>query len=97
MGYNDSDEQSHRTGRIAILSVLIFALGCLFFVYKTESCKATPANCKDEFFEIKTESGYRNEHACAPGATAEVVNSPPAPKPGILCHCGPGPAPTQPK
>ncbi len=87
MSYNDSDEMAHKTGRIVILSILILSLGGLFFAYKIEACKSTPANCKDEFFEIKTESGYRNEHACAPGAVAEVVNSPPAPKPGIICHC----------
>jgi hypothetical protein len=90
MGYGSTDEENeraHKTGRIAILSCLILLLGLFVFCYKTESCKSSPLNCKDEFFEIKNESGYRNEHACSPGAMAEVVNSPPAPKPGILCRC----------
>lgn len=91
MSYDD-DALSHKTGRIAILSVLMFMLGFLFFLFKIEACKSTPANCKDEFNEIK--DGYRNEITCAPGAVAEVVNSPPAPKPGVLCHCPSTPAPS---
>ncbi len=86
-------DEDHKTGRIAILSILLFLLGLLFFLFKIDACKSSPSNCKDEFFEIK--SDYRNEHTCSPGAVAEVVNSPPAPKPGIICHC-PVQAPSSP-
>lgn len=96
MGYGTTDEESeraHKTGRIAILSILIFCLGGFVFAYKVDACKSTPANCKDEFFEIDTSSRYNNNKSCSPGAVVEVVNSPPAPKPGIICHC-PGNGPT---
>jgi hypothetical protein len=91
----DEDAMSHKTGRIAILSILVFLLGFMFFLFKIEACKSSPANCKDEFFEITTDRGYGNSHSCAPGAVAEVVNSPPAPKPGIICHCSPTGATSQ--
>lgn len=84
MGY-DSDTQAHKTGRIAILAVLLFGLGGLTFCYKTDAC-AAKTTCNDEFMEFHGDGRTR---ACTPGATAEVVLSPPAPKPGILCHCNP--------
>lgn len=88
MSNYDEEVLSHKTGRIAILSILVFLLGFLFFLFKIEACKSSPANCKDEFFEITSDTrGYGNSHSCAPGAVVEVVNSPPAPKPGIICHC----------
>jgi hypothetical protein len=58
-----------------------------------EACKSKPEDCRDEFVEIRdaTPDRYgsvaKTEHRCAAGATVEVVNSPPAPKPGILCKC----------
>lgn len=85
MSYDDDSERSHKTGRIAIFSILVAAMGLLFFLYKIEACKSSPENCKDEFYEIN--SGYQNSHTCSPGAVVEVVQSPPAPKPGIICHC----------
>lgn len=84
MSYDDESARSHKTGRIAILSILMGVMGFLFFLYKIEACKSTPENCKDEFYSF--DDGYRS-HSCAPGAVAEVVSSPPAPKPGIICHC----------
>lgn len=86
MAYDDSDERAHKTGRIAMLSILVFLLGLLFFLFKIDACKHTPEECKDEFFEIKND-GYASNKTCSPGATVEVVASPPAPKPGIICHC----------
>lgn len=83
----DKDVLNHRTGRIAILSLLIFGLATFVFCYKVNACKDKPDTCKDEFFEIKGDSQI--QHACSGGATVEVVNSPPAPKPGIICHCAP--------
>ena len=81
-------DEDHKTGRIAILSILLFLLGLLFFLFKIDACKSSPENCKDEFFEIDSSSTrYSNNKTCSPGAVAEVVNSPPAPKPGIICHC----------
>lgn len=96
MGYGSTDqenERAHKTGRIAIMAILVFLLGAFVFAYKVEACKTTPANCKDEFHEIHTDR--QNEFTCYAGAVAEVVNSPPAPKPGIICHCpAPGATPT---
>lgn len=87
MSYDaDADsERAHKTGRITILSILVLLLGLFVFLFKIDACSSKPENCKDEFFEIKND--YTNNHACSPGAVAEVVNSPPAPKPGIICHC----------
>lgn len=85
MSYDDDAERSHKTGRIAILSILIVVLGGFFLLYKTDSCKSSPANCKEEFFEMQER--YQNNHTCTPGAIAEMVSSPPAPRAGIMCHC----------
>jgi len=84
MAYDD-ELQAHKTGRIAILSVLLFALGALVFCFKVDACNSK-GTCNDEFLEF---AGDGRSRACTPGATAEVVSSPPAPKPGLLCHCGP--------
>lgn len=94
MGYEDSEAINHKTGRIAILSILIFSLGCLFFAYKVGACRgdttSTAAPCKDEFHEFKSsDSRYSTQVTCQPGASVEMVNSPPAPKAGILCRCNP--------
>lgn len=80
-------DEDHKTGRIAIFSILVFLLGLLFFLFKIDACKSSPLNCKDEFFEIDTGGRYSNNKSCSPGAVAEVVTSPPSPKPGIICHC----------
>lgn len=86
---------SEKTTRTAFLCFTIFALGLLFFFNKVNACalacnscngKDAPTVCKDEFFEIKND-GYASNHTCTPGARVEVIASPPAPKPGILCHC----------
>ena len=86
MSYEE-DQLSHKTGRIAILALMICILGAFFFAYKVNACaeKAPqPYVCKDEFFQVDTD---HPAHACSPGAKAEWVTSPPAPKPGIMCHC----------
>ena len=84
---------SEKTVRIGWLCATILVLGLFFFLTKINACALAcnschdphPA-CKDEFYEIKND-GYASNHTCTPGARAEVVASPPAPKPGILCHC----------
>jgi len=81
----ESDMIEHKTWRIFFLTVLMFLFGLFFFLYKIEACKSTPGNCKDEFMELDR----GGDKTCSVGATAEVVNSPPAPKAGILCHCTP--------
>ena len=86
MSYEE-DQLSHKTGRIAILALMICILGAFFFAYKVNACAEKPAQptpCKDEFFQVDSDHPAR---ACSPGAKAEWVNSPPAPKPGIMCHC----------
>jgi hypothetical protein len=87
---------SEKTERISWLCATIMILGLLFFLTKINACalacnscnakENTTPLCKDEFYEIKND-GYASKHTCTPGARVEVVASPPAPKPGILCHC----------
>lgn len=98
MSYDDDSERNHKTGRIAILSLMIVILGVFMFAYKVDACKDKPADatCREEFFEIKT-GGYDNDQKCRPGAVIEMVNSPPAPKAGIMCHCPGTPAPANSK
>jgi len=90
MGYGDSDadmERAHKTGRIAIISMLMVALGLFLFLYKTESCSAKPENCKEEFIEFDSANKYSNNHACAPGAVVQMVVPSSGGKAGIMCHC----------
>ena len=86
MGYNDSDPVAQKTGRIALLCGTMLILGFFFFLFKIDACSSKPENCQDEFVEIRN-NDYGSSHKCSPGAIVEVVNAPPAPKPGILCHC----------
>lgn len=89
-----STDQSEKTERIGWLCATIMVLGALVFLAKINACALacnscnnnSPPTCKDEFYEIKND-GYASSHTCTPGARVEVVSSPPAPKPGILCHC----------
>lgn len=87
---------SEKTTRIGYLCLTLLVLGLLYFLNKANACTLacnscssvnTPAVCKDEFFEMGTDNRYSNDHTCTPGARVEVVASPPAPKPGIMCHC----------
>lgn len=89
MSYNDSDPVAQKTGRIALLCLTIVVLGLFFFLFKVDACKSSPDNCREEFVEIQNNDvrGYGNNHKCSTGAIVEVVSSPPAPKPGIMCHC----------
>ncbi len=86
---------SEKTTRIGYLCLTLLVLGFLYFLNKANACTLacnscsadkTPVVCKDEFFEIKND-GYASNHTCTPGARVEIVASPPAPKPGIMCHC----------
>jgi hypothetical protein len=97
MSYDDDSERNHKTGRITIFCIMIAILGGLFFAYKVDACKDKPADltCREEFFEIR-EGGYDNSNKCRPGAIIEMVTSPPAPKPGIMCHCPGQPAASSP-
>ena len=91
-----SDPHSEKSSRIGMLCFTMAFLGLLLFLTKTNACtlacnscnakENTTPLCKDEFYEIKND-GYASKHTCTPGARVEVVASPPAPKPGILCHC----------
>lgn len=86
MSYGDPDPIAHKTGRIAILCITLAVLGLFFFLFKVDACSSKPENCREEFVEIRND-GYHADHQCKPGAVVEVVNAPPAPKPGIMCHC----------
>lgn len=92
MANNDAE----KTSRIGYLCWTIVTLGLLFFLFKINACNMAcnafnspnkPDPCKDEFFEMKLDSKESSYHTCTPGARVEIVASPPAPKPGILCHC----------
>lgn len=84
----NNDEE--KTKRVSYLLITIVILGLFLLLSKTglgcSSCMSscnTPSPCHDEFYE-------ENEYAhvqCDPGAKAEIVTSPPAPKAGVLCHC----------
>jgi len=92
-----SDLNSEKSSRIGMLCFTMAFLGLLLFLTKTNACamacnscnshETAPSVCKDEFYEIDTNNRYRNSHTCTPGARVEIVASPPAPKPGVLCHC----------
>jgi hypothetical protein len=91
---DEADKQ--KTERIGWLCVTMVILGLFFMLTKTNACAlacnscnapSKPDICKDEFFELSDNARYGNNHSCTPGARAEVVSSPPAPKPGIICHC----------
>lgn len=90
-----STPESEKTERIGWLCATMVILGILFVLSKANACAMAcnscnspdkPPVCKDEFYEIKND-GYASSHTCTPGARVEVISSPPAPKPGILCHC----------
>jgi hypothetical protein len=85
---------SEKTSRIKYLCLTMGVLGLLWFLYKANACtmafnswNAPPdKSCHDEFYEIKNETSTSN-YKCTQGARVEVVLSPPAPKPGVLCRC----------
>lgn len=74
-----------KTFRFIMVCVLAVVLGFFYFLFKVEACKSTPDTCKDSFHSLNP-NRYSDE-ICDIGAIAEVINSPPAPKAGILCHC----------
>jgi hypothetical protein len=81
-------DESERTTRVGFLCATVAALGVLFFAYKVGACKDKPVEpqvCQEEFFEMKGDNAIK--HTCSPGAIVETVSSPPAPRPGIMCHC----------
>ena len=77
--------ESERTTRFAFLCGTLLILGAFITIIKTDACANTPSSCKDEFYELEVNG--RTGATCDPGARAEVVNPPNAPKPGVLCHC----------
>ncbi len=83
---------SEKTTRIGLLCFSLVALGFLWFLNKANACAlacnscSSPSVCHDEFYEFKDNS-TTHDYECSTGARAEVVNSPPAPKAGVLCHC----------
>lgn len=80
--------QDHKTGRVALLSLVLICMGVLFFLYKTDACKSDPnttSACKEEFIEFTQQGGCSAEHKCSEGAVIEIVNSPQ--RSGTLCHC----------
>ena len=87
------EDVEHKTGRIALLCGTLVILGIMMVVVKTGGCESTPVSCKDEFYELEVNG--RTGATCDPGAVAEVVNPPAAPKAGVLCHCTKVPHGTQ--
>lgn len=86
---SSENNDSSNTTNIIILSITMLILGFFFFLFKVEACKKTVEKdiCKEEFVEIKQNNSYNQDHKCTPGATVEIVTSPPAPKAGIICRC----------
>lgn len=93
------ESDAHRTARLIVVLIAVCILGSFVFAYKVNACADKPVQaiptvpCKDEFFQVDAD---HPNHACTPGAKAEWVASPPAPRPGIICHCShesPPPAP----
>jgi len=95
MSYDDSSNYNDaKTVRIGLLSVTLIILGFFFLIFKSKACESKPESlvtCKEEFQEIRS-AGY-SDIKCSVGATIEVINSPPAPKAGIMCRCIKPPTP----
>jgi hypothetical protein len=91
-----SDESENgRTIRILLLSTTIVMLGLFLLLFKSGWCQTKPEEapqCKEQFIEM-TRSGYAMNVECSPGATVEMVSSPPAPKAGVFCRCSNKPLP----
>jgi hypothetical protein len=88
MAYDNKDEE--KTYRIGFLCGTLILIALLVFLFKTEACEgcesASEANagCKEKYYEIDEDHHVRT---CPRGSKVEVVTSPPAPKPAIICHC----------
>jgi|SRR5579885_2794998 len=83
-----ADQNEEKTTRIGIVCATIAFLAIVGALSKSGcgGCSMdTPSRCHDEWHEMP--SGGSSTVTCDNGAVAEVVTSPPAPKPGILCHC----------
>ena len=79
-----SDESDAKSLRFFIFLVAVVVVSAFFFAFKVNACTATKESCKDEFFKIEND---HIAHTCTVGARAEFITSPPAPFPGIVCHC----------
>lgn len=84
-----SESGDQKTGRIAILSILLVCIATLFFLYKIDACKTEPQDsvCKEEFIEFPANQGCATNHKCSEGAIVEIVTSQHSGKAGIMCHC----------
>lgn len=83
MSYDEAED--HKTGRIAILAAVIAFLGLVWLASKTSDCNPPPSGmCHDTFHVVQDGT---SSYDCPPGSQVEIVASPPAPKPGVLCHC----------
>lgn len=81
-----SENEKEKTKRIGIMSMTMIVLGLSFLCSKCDcrsSDRSAADSCQDEFLQFE---GY-TARSCDVGATVEIINSPPAPKAGILCHC----------
>lgn len=84
---NESEKLQQKTVRIGILCSLIAFMGFLFAVSRpgcATACEPTPEVCRDTFHIVNDGT---NNYECPPGSRVEIISSPPAPKPGVLCHC----------
>lgn len=78
-------EANHKTGRIAILSIMIVIIAFFCFLVRIDACTPSAQVCKEEFLSVNPNT-YSSE-TCSPGAIAEPVGPPAFPKAGILCRC----------
>ncbi len=82
----NTDIVKEKTYRFALLCVAVVFCALWFFLFKAKACepRTIDEKCHEEFIEITSEV---HKHSCTVGAIVEVVNSPPAPKAGIMCRC----------
>ncbi|CAB4196796.1 hypothetical protein UFOVP1290_316 [uncultured Caudovirales phage] len=86
MKNEDLDIIKEKTYRFALLCMTVVFCSLWFFLFKVKACDNVTKEelCHEEFIEITSDT---HRHKCFVGASVEVVNSPPAPKAGIMCHC----------
>jgi hypothetical protein len=86
MAYTDESERfQQKTNRIGILCATIAFLGFLWAMTRTSDCNPPPPGmCHDTFHVVDDRT---STYDCPPGSRGEMIMSPPAPKPGVLCHC----------
>lgn len=88
MAYDDTTKYESRIWTMVLLCLTTIILGAFVLAYKSGSCAPTIEVCHDKFIP----ADGTNTMACPPGATGDVIMSPPAAHSGVMCHCNNKPA-----